>query len=55
MAIGLLLPWTSLAAPLGFVAPPVGFIVYVAGAILTYLALVEIAKRLFFRRHPAWH
>ncbi len=55
VAIGLLLPWTPLAAPLGFVAPPVGFMVYVAGAILTYLALVDIAKRLFFRLHPTWH
>ncbi len=53
VAVGLLLPWTPLAGPLGFTIPPVAFMVYVALAILTYLLLVEVGKRLFYRYHPA--
>lgn len=37
----------------GFVAAPVGFMAYVALAIVTYLLLVEAAKRFFYRHHPA--
>ena len=55
-ATGALLPLTSLGAFFGFVAPPWGFYLFLAGTIVTYLALVEVAKRLFFRyvapRHP---
>jgi Mg2+-importing ATPase len=51
VAIGALLPWTPLAEPLGFVAPPAGFIVFVAAAVTTYLLLVELVKRVFYRTH----
>ena len=48
-----LLPYSPLAATLGFTALPVSYIGYVAGATLTYLMLVEAAKRLVLRRHLA--
>jgi P-type Mg2+ transporter len=47
---GLVLPFTPLAAPLGFVVPPASFFVFLAVATLTYLALVEMVKRRVLRR-----
>ena len=52
VAVGALLPWTPLAAYFGFVAPPPVFYLVVAGMALTYLALVQWAKTVFYRRHP---
>ena len=43
--VGLLLPFTPLAGPLGFVPLPASFFVFLAVATLTYLALVEAVKR----------
>ena len=43
--IGGLLPFTSLAGPLGFVPLPGAFFLFLAGAIITYLLLVELTKR----------
>jgi Mg2+-importing ATPase len=43
--IGLVLPFTPLATPLGFVPLPASFLVFLAVATLTYLALVEAVKR----------
>lgn len=48
-AIGALLPLTPLGAFFGFVAPPLSFYLFLAAAVVTYLVLVEIAKRLFYR------
>jgi Mg2+-importing ATPase len=48
-AIGAVLPLTPLGAFFGFVAPPVSFYLFLAAAVVTYLTLVELAKRLFFR------
>ena len=45
VAVGLLLPFTPLAVPLGFVPLPASFFGFLALATLTYLALVEIVKR----------
>jgi Mg2+-importing ATPase len=52
VAVAAILPWTPIAPALGFAAPPVAFMVFVALATLTYLALVEAAKRVFYRTHP---
>lgn len=52
VVIGAVLPWSPLARPLGFTAPPLPFVVFVAAAVVTYLALVGVAKRLFYRFHP---
>jgi len=52
VAVAAVLPFTPLARPLGFTAPPFPFILFVTGAVVTYLALVELAKRIFYRYHP---
>ena len=48
-AVGALLPLTPLGTFFGFVAPPVSFYLFLAAAVVTYLALVELVKRLFYR------
>ena len=48
--IGMALPFTPLAPLLGFVPLPAAFFVFLAGATLTYLVLVEAAKRRLLRR-----
>ncbi len=49
VAVGALLPATPLAADLGFTALPGKFFVALLLMVLTYLALVELAKYWFFR------
>jgi Mg2+-importing ATPase len=51
--IGLLLPWSPLAAALGFVRLPAAYFLFLGLATLTYLALVEVAKRPLMRRLAA--
>jgi P-type Mg2+ transporter len=50
VCIGLLLPFTPLAGPLGFVPLPLSYFAFLGGATLTYLVLVEIVKRRLIRR-----
>jgi len=45
VVVGILLPYTPLAAPLGFVPLPPGFFLFLAGVTVTCLALVEVVKR----------
>ncbi len=45
VSVGLVLPFTPLAGPLGFVALPASYFAFLAAATLTYLGLVEIVKR----------
>jgi Mg2+-importing ATPase len=45
VAIVVLLPYSPLAGPLGFVPLPAGYLLFVVLATVTYLALVEVAKR----------
>lgn len=47
--LGLLIPVTPLAAAFGFVAPPLAFYLFVLVATLSYLALVELVKRVLLR------
>jgi Mg2+-importing ATPase len=49
-ALGILLPATPLGPLLGFAVPPIRYLGFVAVATATYLALVEVAKRLLVRR-----
>jgi Mg2+-importing ATPase len=49
VATGLILPFTPLAAWLGFVPLPPAFFAFLAGMTVVYLAAVEIAKRRFYR------
>ena len=50
VCIGLVLPFTALAEPLGFVPLPLSYFVFLTGATLTYLVLVEVVKRRLIRR-----
>jgi Mg2+-importing ATPase len=46
LAVGVVLPFTPLAGPLGFTPLPAIFYLFLAGATLAYLGLVEIGKRI---------
>ena len=50
VAIGMVLPYSPLARMMGFTPLPGSFYVFLAAATITYLVLVEIAKRLLFAR-----
>ncbi len=49
--IAVALPFSPLGPWLGFVAPPPLFFAYLAAATVAYLALVEAAKRVFYRTY----
>jgi P-type Mg2+ transporter len=53
--IGAILPFTPLAGFLGFATLPVGFFLILLGMIVTYLLLVEVAKRRFYAVQPHPH
>ncbi|MBZ5607947.1 MAG: magnesium-translocating P-type ATPase [Acidobacteriia bacterium] len=53
VAVGLLLPYTPLAAPLGFTRLPGGYFAFLAAATATYLLMVEVVKRRLFRPRSA--
>lgn len=48
VAIGLALPWSPLAGLFGFTPLPLPFMVFLTLSTITYLGLVELAKRKFF-------
>lgn len=48
--IGVILPFTPLAATLGFVSLPGACFVFLGGVTLTHLALVELVKRRLMRK-----
>jgi Mg2+-importing ATPase len=50
VAVGILLPFTPLANPLGFTPLPLAYFVLLAGMTLVYLFLVELVKRWLMRR-----
>ena len=45
VATALILPFTPLARPLGFVPLPWAYFAFLAGATVTYLVVVEVVKR----------
>jgi Mg2+-importing ATPase len=49
--VAIALPYSPLAPTLGFVAPPPTFYAFLVVAVATYLALVEVVKRRFYRRY----
>ncbi|MCX2726668.1 magnesium-translocating P-type ATPase [Thermomicrobium sp. 4228-Ro] len=55
VVVGLLLPYSPLARLLGFVPLPPAYLIVLAGAVTTYLALVEVTKRWLYRRYQAPH
>jgi Mg2+-importing ATPase len=52
VAVGLILPYTPLAAWFGFTPLPIGFLSILAAMVVVYLALVEIGKSFFFGLRP---
>jgi Mg2+-importing ATPase len=48
VAIGLGLPWSPLAGLLGFTPLPMPFLLFLGMSTITYLLMVEVAKRKFF-------
>jgi len=55
VAVGLVLPYSPLAHLLGFVPLPPSYLIFLASAVTTYLALVEVTKRWLYRRGQAQH
>ncbi len=51
VALGILLPYTPLAGPLGFAPLPLLYYLFLAGVIVVYLLLVELVKRRLMRRY----
>ncbi|MBI3366184.1 magnesium-translocating P-type ATPase, partial [Candidatus Roizmanbacteria bacterium] len=49
-AVGLFLPFTTVAKALGFVSPPPEYFLILILIIVTYLILIEIIKNLFLKR-----
>lgn len=43
--------FTPLGDLFGFIAPPIKFFAFLAGFVVAYLALVEILKRVFYKRY----
>ena len=52
-AIGIVLPFTGLSHVLGFTPLPAAFFLVLAVLIVAYMALVDVAKGLFYRAHDA--
>jgi Mg2+-importing ATPase len=53
VAVGILLPFSPLARPLGFAPLPASYFVFLAAATIIYLLLVEAGKRVLFGRTGA--
>ena len=51
--IGLLIPLTPLGQAFGFQEPPPGFYLFLVAAVVAYLLLVELVKRLLYRHTRA--
>ena len=51
VALGILLPYTPLAGPLGFAPLPILYFLFLAGVMVVYLLLVELVKRRLMRRY----
>lgn len=51
VAIGILLPYTPLAVPLGFTPLPGLYFMFLIAMVVTYLLLVELVKRPLMRRY----
>jgi Mg2+-importing ATPase len=52
-AIGIALPFTGLSHVLGFTPLPAAFFLVLVVLIVAYMALVDVAKALFYRAHDA--
>ena len=50
VTVAVLLPFTPLGSHFGLVAPPPRFYLLLGIMVLVYLTIVELVKRLFYRR-----
>ncbi len=55
VAIAAALPFTPVGTYFGFVPPPAQFYAILAAMVVVYLAIVEVAKRVFYRLHRETH
>ncbi len=55
VAIAAALPFTPVGTYFGFVPPPAQFYAILAMMVVVYLAIVEVAKRVFYRLHREIH
>ncbi|MEQ1560754.1 MAG: magnesium-translocating P-type ATPase [Methyloglobulus sp.] len=55
VAIAAALPFTPIGTYFGFVPPPAQFYAILAAMVVVYLAIVEVAKRVFYRLHRETH
>jgi len=53
VAVGMVLPLSPLAGPLGFTSPPASFYLALVGMVLAYLVLIEIVKAAFYNQPAA--
>jgi P-type Mg2+ transporter len=53
-ALGLLLPLSFLAGPLGLHPPPGMYLLWLAGVLAGYAMAAQLTKQLYLRRRPAW-
>ena len=53
VTVGAVLPFTPLGHVLGFRPLPGPFFLFLIGAIISYLALIEVGKRWFYRSYRA--
>ncbi len=51
IAVALIIPFSPLGALFGFVFPPAAFLAILAIYVVAYLALVELAKKWFYRKY----
>lgn len=51
VAVAFILPFTSLRRVLGFTPMPAALMAIIGALALTYLALVQVVKNWFYRRH----
>jgi P-type Mg2+ transporter len=51
VAIALIIPFTPIGPPFGFVQPPPAFFLILAGLVGTYLVLAQVVKDWFYRRY----
>jgi Mg2+-importing ATPase len=54
VSVACILPFTVLGSIFGFVHPPLSFFGMLAGLVIGYLILVEIAKRWFYRKYSSF-
>ena len=51
VAIACILPFTPIGSLFGFVALPASFFAVLAGLVISYLVIVELVKRWFYKKY----